>query len=81
MLTELKDGLSDKGLELTWDDSVIEYLVKKSYSAEFGARNLRRTIQKDIEDKIASELIDNYASAPSRVGVSVINGEIRVIAV
>ncbi|MBQ2230826.1 MAG: ATP-dependent Clp protease ATP-binding subunit [Oscillospiraceae bacterium] len=81
MLTELKDGLSDKGLKLTWDDSVIEYLVKKSYSAEFGARNLRRTIQKDIEDKIASELIDNYASAPSRVGVSVINGEIRVIAV
>ena len=81
MLTELKDGLSEKGLELTWDDSVIEYLVKKSYSAEFGARNLRRTIQKDIEDKIASELIDNYASAPSRVGVSVINGEIRVIAV
>ena len=81
MLTELKDGLSDKELELTWDDSVIEYLVKKSYSAEFGARNLRRTIQKDIEDKIASELIDNYASAPSRVGVSVINGEIRVIAV
>ena len=81
MLTELKDGLSEKGLELTWDDSVIEYLVKKSYSAEFGARNLRRTIQKDIEDKIASELIDNYSSAPSRVGVSVINGEIRVIAV
>ena len=81
MLTELKDGLSEKGLELTWDDSVIEYLVGKSYSAEFGARNLRRTIQKDIEDKIASELIDNYSSAPSRVGVSVINGEIRVIAV
>ena len=80
MLTELKDGLSEKGLELTWDDSVIEYLVGKSYSAEFGARNLRRTIQKDIEDKIASELIDNYSSAPSRVGVSVINGEIRVIA-
>ncbi|MBQ2603055.1 MAG: ATP-dependent Clp protease ATP-binding subunit [Oscillospiraceae bacterium] len=81
MLTELKDGLSEKGLELTWDDSVIEYIVGKSYSAEFGARNLRRTIQKDIEDKIASELIDNYSSAPSRVGVSVINGEIRVIAV
>ncbi len=41
MLTELKDGLSDKGLELTWDDSVIEYLVKKSYSQKVLLRGIR----------------------------------------
>ncbi|MGX8699652.1 MAG: AAA family ATPase, partial [bacterium] len=81
MLTELKDGLAERGQTLTWDDSVIQYLVEKSYSAEFGARNLRRTIQKDIEDKIAAELIDNYAQNPTKIGISVMGGSIRVLAV
>ncbi len=81
MLEELRNGLAEKGIEFTWDDSVTEYLVSKSYSAEFGARNMRRVIQKDIEDKIAAELIDNYAKDPKKVGVSVIGGAVKVIAV
>ena len=81
MLEELRNGLAEKGIEFTWDDSVTEYLVSKSYSVEFGARNLRRVIQKDIEDKIAAELIDNYAKDPKKVGVSVIGGAVKVIAV
>ena len=44
----------------TWDDALLDYLVKKSYSMTYGARNLRRQIQKDLEDDIATKLIDSY---------------------
>ncbi|MBQ4381410.1 MAG: ATP-dependent Clp protease ATP-binding subunit [Oscillospiraceae bacterium] len=81
MLTELRDSLREKNIEFTWDDSVLELLVKLSYSAQYGARNLRRVIEREIEDRIASELIDNYAAHPTRVGVSVVNGSLAVIAV
>jgi len=81
MLDELRDNLRERGTEFTYDESVVDYLTEKSYSAEYGARNLRRTIQKDIEDKMASELIDNYERSVTRIGISVVNGEICVIAV
>ena len=58
MLGEVRDLMREKGMELTWDESVIDYLVKKSYSLTYGARNLRRTIQKDIEDAMASVIVD-----------------------
>lgn len=81
MLKELEDSMAERGISFQYDDSVIDYLTEKSYSAEYGARNLRRTIQREIEDKVASELIDNYAQNPSKIGISAMNGEIRVIAV
>ena len=58
MLGEVRDLMREKGMEFTWDDSVLDYLVKKSYSLTYGARNLRRTIQKDIEDAVASVIVD-----------------------
>ena len=54
MLGELRDSLAEKGLTLAWEDSLLDYLVKKSYSAVYGARNLRRLIQKELEDAIAA---------------------------
>ena len=60
MLTELRDVMCGKGIALTWDESVIDYLAKRSYSQTYGARNLRRTIQKEIEDRIAGEIVDTY---------------------
>ena len=57
MLSELRDVMAEKNHSLTWDDSVLDYLVKKGYSVTYGARNLRRLIQKEIEDAIAAELI------------------------
>ena len=60
MLGELRDSLDARGLTFDWDDSLVDYLVKKSYSVQYGARNLRRTIQKDLEDPIAEKLIDAY---------------------
>ena len=60
MLEELKASLKEKGLALTYDDALVDYLVRKSYSAAYGARTLRRTIQKDVEDTLASEIIRSY---------------------
>lgn len=60
MLGELKTALEERGVALTWSDDVMTWLTKKSYSATYGARNLRRTIQKEIEDPIAEAIIDSF---------------------
>ena len=59
MLEELRDVMDEKGVALTWDESLIDYLVKEAYSVTYGARNLRRTIQKKVEDEIARFIIEN----------------------
>ena len=58
MLCELREAMSGKSINVTWDKGVVDYLVKKGYSAVYGARNLRRLIQRDIEDKAAERLIE-----------------------
>ncbi len=67
MLGELKSNLDERGIHLYWEDSVVDYLVKKSYSLTYGARNLRRTIQKDLEDAIAERIIDSFESPISQI--------------
>ncbi len=67
MLQELQDSLSEKGIVFTWQDSLLDYLVKKSYSAAYGARNLRRLIQKELEDAIASRIIDSWQHPVARL--------------
>ena len=57
MLGELRDTLSDKGIRLTWDDSLLDWLTKKSFSIKFGARNLRRLIEKEIENPLATAIV------------------------
>ena len=70
MLSEVRDLMAEKGMTLTWDGTVIDYLVKKSYSLTYGARNLRRTIQKDIEDGIAAVIVDQRRGALSAVSLT-----------
>ena len=81
MLDELKDSMAEKMIELTYDDTVIKWLTDKAYSITYGARNLRRLIQTDIEDKIAQEIITNYAHPVKKVGVTAAEGKIQVLAV
>ena len=70
MLGELRDSLAERGVELTWEDSLVDYLVKKSYSMAYGARNLRRTIQKDVEDPIAEAIIDSFVEPIHQIRLS-----------
>ena len=60
MLAELKESLKARGLSLTWEDSLRHLLVKKAYSVVYGARNLRRTIQRELEDPISEAIIDSF---------------------
>ena len=81
MLEDLRTAMAERGTALTWDESVITYLAEKGYSAAYGARNLQRLIQKDVEDAIAIEIIDHLKGAAKTVGLTVQDGKIVVLAV
>ena len=71
MLRELKDNLAERGLELKWDSAAADLLVKKAYSVTYGARNLRRTIQKELEDPISEIIIDSFEKPVAKISVTV----------
>ena len=78
MLGELKTALEEHGVALRLDESVIDYLVQKSYTLTYGARNLRRTIQKDIEDVVAEKLIDSYENPITAIGLQAQDGKLEL---
>ena len=67
MLKELQDSLRDKGITFTYEPSLVDYLTEKSYSITYGARNLRRCIQKDLEDPVATRIIESYESPITQI--------------
>ena len=78
MLRELSDCLADRGLTISFTPDVRDYLVKKAYSVVYGARNLRRTIQRDLEDPISELIIASFENPISSIEISVENEEIVV---
>ena len=70
MLEETRDAIAERGISMTWNTALIDYLVRKSYSVTYGARNLRRTIQKDVEDAIAQKIIDCRGENVGHISVS-----------
>ena len=71
MLKELQESLLSRGLILSWDDDLRRLLVKKAYSVTYGARNLRRTIQKELEDPISEAIIDSFQHPISAIRIRV----------
>ena len=78
MLKELSDVLSERGKKLTWDESLIDHLVKSGYSVTYGARNLRRLIQKEIEDVVAQKVIEKRGENASVIELSAHDGKVQV---
>ena len=78
MLSELRSSLEARGLELRWEESVREFLVEKAYSMVYGARNLRRTIQKYLEDPISEAIIDSFEHPISSIHMNVEAGEVKL---
>lgn len=70
MLGDLKQILAEKNLRLEWDDAAVNALVEKGYSDKYGARNLRRLIQTEIEDPLAARMIENYESPLKAASIS-----------
>jgi ATP-dependent Clp protease ATP-binding subunit ClpA len=80
MLKDLTQSLSDRGLSVTFDKNVREYLVKKAYSVTYGARNLRRTIQKELEDPISEKIIESFETPISAIHITADEDKITVTA-
>lgn len=80
MLEELRASMVEKKLELKYDDILVDYLTKKSFSQTYGARNLRRLIQKEVEDRIATEIIANFDRPAKQIGLTAVSGEIQILA-
>ena len=78
MLDELVASLKDKAITFTYDDALVAWLTHKSYSRTYGARNLRRTIQKELEDAMATKIINSYEHPISQVKATVENEEIKL---
>lgn len=79
MLDELASSLSEKKIVFKYTDGAADTLAKKAYSVKFGARNLRRLIQTEVEDKAAELIISSYDSKVEEIDAYEENGEIKVI--
>ena len=81
MLGKLKDFLSDKGTRLTYSSDVLDFIAEGSYSEKFGARNMRRYVERNVEDKIANLIIDNYGNNLIGIHLSIKENQIVVDAI
>jgi ATP-dependent Clp protease ATP-binding subunit ClpA len=77
LLKELKASMAEKGIALAWSDAAAQHLAKMSYSETYGARNLRRCIEIEVEDRIV-DLIMAQQGAVARISVSCPNGKLTV---
>ena len=78
MLDELKASLGDKGYTLRYDEALVDYLVEKSYSLTYGARNLRRLIQKELEDPMAARIIDAFEHPITQISATIRDGAVQL---
>ena len=78
MLDELKTSLSEKGFAFHYDDALVDYLVEKSYSLTYGARNLRRLIQKELEDPMAARIIDSFEHPITQISATAQDGAVQL---
>ena len=76
MLGELRQSLADRGLTITWEAEVPEKLVNDAFSTEYGARNLRRTIQRQLEDPVSEAIIDSFETPISTIHAALSEGTI-----
>lgn len=78
MLDEMKSPLEEKHISLRYTDEALKTIAHKAYGKKLGARDIRRVIRNEVEDKIAELLIDKGEGAVSAVAISADNGEIKV---
>ena len=78
MLSELKSSLATRGLTLTWDAAVRGFLSEKAYSATYGARNLRRTIQQELEDPISEAIIDSFEKPIGQIHIRIEDQKVQL---
>ena len=78
MISKLRDHFAEKGIKLMYNDEVLSLIAKESYSEKYGARNMRRYIERNVEDKLAAVILDNYGSTIKGISLTAPDGEIKV---
>jgi ATP-dependent Clp protease ATP-binding subunit ClpB/ATP-dependent Clp protease ATP-binding subunit ClpC len=78
MLGKLKTHLADKGIKLVYNNDVLIHIAENSYSEKYSARNMRRYIERHVEDKLVNITIENYGKDIFGMSLSVKDGEIAV---
>ena len=78
MLGKLRDHLAEKDIKLVYNDEVLTHIANESYSEKYGARNMRRFIERQVEDKLANVILDNYHASLKGISLTVSDGEIKV---
>ena len=79
MLAELRENLASRGLSIQWDEDLRQFLADKAYSVTYGARNLRRTIQQELEDPISEAIIDSFENPISALTVRIVDGNLKLV--
>jgi len=77
-LADLKKGLTDRDISFEYSDQAVKILADKSFSVEFGARNVRRIVQREIEDRVVNEMC-NLSIIPKKIEVIAENSELKII--
>ena len=80
MLDELADALRQKGYKVNYDKKAAKTVAENSYSEKFGARNMRRYIQSNIEDEIAEKIIAAKTGA-ALISISAKDGKMKITVV
>ena len=78
MLNDLKEALAERGIKFIYTDAVCDYVAEKSFSKKFGARNMRRYIQTEIEDKLANAMIFEVKGPLAAASVDIKDGKINL---
>jgi ATP-dependent Clp protease ATP-binding subunit ClpA len=78
LLGDLRDSMAKKDIRLTWDDSLLSYLTDQSYSVRYGARSLRRTVEKEVENALAVAVISAGEHPITGAHISVVDGALKV---
>ena len=78
MLGQLRDHLVEKGIKLTYTDAALKLIAEESYSEKYGARNMRRYIERSVEDRIANLIIDSMPSKIYAVAITVSGGKLKI---
>ena len=78
MLSKLRNHLAEKGIKLVYNEDVLKLIANESYSEKYGARNMRRYIEKQVEDKLAAVILDNYNNGLSGISLTVVDNDIKV---
>ena len=78
MLGQLRDHLMEKGIKLTYTDAALKLIASESYSEKYGARNMRRYIERNVEDSIANVIIDSMPNKVYAVAITVSGGKLKI---